>query len=118
MVKSKPKTIEEILHKFDPEQTAIAERLRSLIKTTLPGALETVRRGVITYVVDGKDFATVQLFKDHVDLGLAHGAKADDKKLKGTGEGKDVKHIKVVSAKTLNEAEITRLLKNVAALGL
>jgi hypothetical protein len=116
MAKSKPKTIEEILRKFDPAQTAIAERLRSLVKATLPDALETVRRGVITYVVDGKDFATVHLFKNHVDLGLSSGAKMDDKHLKGTGEGKDIKHVKIVSAKTLNEAEITRLLKEAAAL--
>jgi hypothetical protein len=116
MAKSKPKTIEEILRKFDPAQTAIAERLRNLVKATLPDALETVRRGVITYVVDGKDFATVHLFKNHVDLGLSSGAKIDDKRLKGTGEGKDVKHVKIVSAKTLNEAEITRLLKEAAAL--
>lgn len=116
MVKSKPKTIEEILRKFDPEQTAIAERLRIIVKSTLPKASETVRRGVITYVVDGKDFATVHLYKNHVDLSLTSGAKIDDKKLKGTGTGKDLKHVKIVSSKTLNEAEITRLLREAAAL--
>ena len=116
MVKSKPKTIEEILCKFEPEQTAIAERLRTLVKTTLPDASETVRRGVITYVVKGKDFATVHLFNDHVDLSLVGGAKIDDKKLKGKGTSKDMKHVKIVSAKTLNEAEITRLLREAAAL--
>jgi hypothetical protein len=116
MVKSKPKTIEEILRKFEPDQTAIAERLRTIVKATLPKASETVRRGVITYILDGKDFAMVRLFKDHVDLGLAAGAKIDDKKLKGRGKGKDLRHIKIASAKTLNEAEIIRLLKEAAAL--
>jgi hypothetical protein len=116
MVKSKPKTIEEILRKFEPDQTAIAERLRTIVKATLPKASETVRRGVITYVLDGKDFAMVRLFKDHVDLGLASGAKIDDKKLKGRGKGKDLRHIKIASSKTLNEAEITRLLKEAAAI--
>ena len=116
MAKSKPKTIEEILRKFEPEQIAIAERLRTVVKATVPNASETVRRGVITYVVNGKDFASVHLFKDHVDLGLTSGARIDDKSLKGTGEGKDIKHIKIVSAKKLNEAEITRLLKEAAAL--
>jgi len=116
MVKSKPKTIEEVLRKYEPEQTALAERLRSLVKTTLPDASETVRRGVITYVVNGKDFATVHLFKNHVDLGLTGGSKMDDKKLKGTGTGKDLKHVKIVSAKTLNEAELVRLLREAAAL--
>jgi hypothetical protein len=117
MVKSKPKTIEEVLRRFDPEQTAIAERLRSIMKATLPNALESVRRGVITFAVDGKDFANVHLFRDHVDLGLIGGARIDDKRLKGTGAGKDIKHVKIVSAKKLDEADITRLLKEAAAIG-
>ena len=104
LVKSKPKTIEEILRKSDPEQTATAEKLRSLVKATVPDASETVRRGVIAYVLDDKDFVTVNLFKDHVDLGLVAGAKIDNKHLKETGESKDIKHVKIVSAKLLNEA--------------
>jgi len=113
MVKSKPKTIEEILRKFEPEQNAIAEKLRSIIKTTLPDASETVRRGLITYIVKGKDFATISLFKDHVDLGLHVGNKLDDKKLKGTGH---IRHLKLVSLKYVEEAEITRLLKEAVTL--
>ncbi len=116
MAKLKPKTIDEILRKFDPELTAIAERLRSIVKCTVPDALETVRRGVITYVLNGKDFANINLFKDHIDIGLVGGARIDDKRLKGTGEGKDIKHVKIVSAKKLNEAEITRILKEAAAI--
>jgi len=113
MVKSKPKTIEEILKKFEPEQNAIAEKLRSIIKTTLPDASETVRRGLITYIVKGKDFATISLFKDHVDLGLHVGNKLDDKKLKGTGH---IRHLKLVSLKSVEEEEITRLLKEAVTL--
>jgi hypothetical protein len=116
MAKSKPKTIEEILRKFDSEQNAIAARLRSMVKATVPNASETVRQGIITYVVNGRDFASIHLFKDHVDLGLTRGARIDDKRLKGTGEGKDIKHVKIVSAKKINEAEITRLLKEATAL--
>jgi hypothetical protein len=71
---------------------------------------------VITYVVNGKDFANVHLFKDHVDLGLVAGSRIDDKHLKGTGEGKDLKHVKIVSAKKLKEAEISRLLMEAASL--
>jgi hypothetical protein len=116
MAKSKPKTIEEILGKFEPEQTAITQRLRSIVKATLPDASETVRRGIITYILNAKDFAMIRLFKDHVDLGLFAGMKLDDRHLKGKGMGKDVKHVKLVSAKNIDEAEITRLLKEAAAL--
>ncbi len=115
MAKLKPKTIDEILKNSDPEQTAIAERLRGIVKAAIPDALETVRRGVITYVLNGKDFANISLFKDHVDIGLVRGARIDDKLLKGTGEGKDIKHIKITSAKKLDEAEIARILREAAA---
>ncbi len=116
MPKLKPKTIDEILQRSDPEQTAIAERLRGIVKDTIPEALETVRRGAITYVLNGKDFANISLFKDHVDIGLVGGARIDDKLLKGTGEGKDIKHVKITSAKKLEEAEIVRILKEAAAI--
>jgi len=116
MVKSKPKTIEEVLGKFEPEQTAIAQKLRSLVKTALPDASETVRRGVLTYVLNNKDFARIHLYKDHVDLGLLVGSKLDAKLLQGKGTEKDIRHVKIVSMKNMDEAEITRLLKEAAAL--
>jgi hypothetical protein len=115
MVKSKPKTIEEILQKSGPKQAEIAERLRAIVKTALPDASETVRRGVITYVLNDKDLATINLYEDHVDLGLLAGSKIDDEHIKGTGLGKDVKHVKIISTKKIDEAEITRLLKEAAA---
>jgi len=116
MVKSKPKTIEEILGKFEPEQIVIAQRLRDIVKATLSDAEETVRRGVITYVLDNKDLVRVHLFKDHVDLGLLVGTRLDAKLLQGKGTTKDIRHVKIVTLKTINEAEIVRLLKEAAAL--
>jgi hypothetical protein len=116
MVKSKPKTIEEILARFEPEQKAMAQKLRSIVKATLPDATETVRRGVITYVLNGKDFARIHLYKDHVDLGLLVGTKLDAKLLQGKGKGKDIRHVKVVSLKNINEPEIARLLREAVAL--
>jgi hypothetical protein len=116
MVKTKPKTLEEILSKVDSKQKEITQKLRSLIKSTLPNAAETVRRGVITYILNGKDFARIHLYKDHVDLGLLVGTKMDAKLLQGRGKGKDIRHVKIVSTKNINEAEITRLLKEAAAL--
>ena len=79
IVKSKPKTIDEVLGKFEPEQKEIAQKLRVIVKTTLPDVSETVRRGVITYVLNNKVFARVNLYKDHVDLSLLVDTKLDDK---------------------------------------
>jgi hypothetical protein len=116
MVKSKPKTTEEVLGKLEPEQTAIARRLRVIVKTAVPEASETVRRGVMTYVLGNKDFAVIHFYKDHVDLGLLEGAKLDDAHLKGSGKGKNVRHMKISSARSIDDGEIARLLKEAASL--
>jgi len=44
------------------------------------------------------------------------GTKLDDKLLQGKGQGNDVRHVKIVSMKKIDEAEITRLLKEAAAI--
>lgn len=116
MVKSKPKTVEEVLGKSKPGQKDIAERLRTIMKISLPDASEIVRRGVITYVLNDKDFARIQPYSDHVDLELLTGKEVDDEHLQGRGIGKDVRYIRIVSQKNIDEAEIIRILKEAAAL--
>ena len=116
MVKTKPKTLEEILGKVDSKQKDIIQKLRSSIKTVLPDTSETIRRGRITYALRGKDFATISIYKDHVDLGLLVGTRLDSELLKGRGTGKDIKHIKIAALKNVDEPEITRLLKDAAAI--
>ena len=51
-----------------------------------------------------------------MDLGLLVGSKLDAKLLQGKGTEKDIRHVKIVSMKNMDEAEITRLLKEAAAL--
>ena len=117
MVKSKPKTTEEILTKLNPKQKEIAEKIRAIIKNVLPDIVEMVRRGKITYVLNGKDFANISLAKDHVDLDLVAGTKVGSDLLKGRGIGKDARHIKITTIKNIEEPEFTRLLKDAAAVG-
>ena len=117
MVKSKPKTLEEILGKLDSKQKEIAEKVRAIIKTVVPDAVEMVRRGKITYVLNGKDFANISLYKAHVDLDLVAGTKVGSDLLKGRGTGKDVRHIKITTMKNIEEPEFTRLLRDAAAIG-
>ncbi|HLN46233.1 MAG TPA: DUF1801 domain-containing protein [Candidatus Sulfotelmatobacter sp.] len=116
MVKSKPKTVEEVLAKSQPEQKDISERLRTIVKINLPDASEIVRRGVITYVLNDKDFVRIHPYSDHVDLELLTGREIDDEHLQGRGTGEDGRYIRIVSLKNIDEAEIIRILKEVAAL--
>jgi hypothetical protein len=116
MVKTKPKTVDEIFSKVDPDKKETAERLRAQVKSTIPKAVETVRRGRITYALNGKDFAAIRLTKAHVDLLFTQGNRISSSLLKGQGTISDPVHVEVVAWKTVNEAEIVRLLKDAAAI--
>jgi hypothetical protein len=116
MVKSKPKTIDEIFSKIEPEQKAIAERLRVLVKATVVKAVETVRRGRITYTLGGKDFAGIRLTKQHVDLLFCEGERLSSVLLKGKGSIIDPRHIEVTALKNFDEVEAKRLLREAAAI--
>jgi hypothetical protein len=116
MVKTKPKTTDEIFSKVDDDKKDIAERLRILIKATLPKVAESVRRGRITYALNGKDIAGIRLTKAHVNLLFMNGDRLSSSSLKGQGTAKDPKHIEVVTFKNFREAEVKRLLKEEATL--
>ncbi len=115
IVKNKPKTVDEILSKVDEDKKAIADRLRDLIKGTLPKAVEIVRHGRITYTIDGKDVAGIRLTKQHVDLLFTHGASLSSPHFKGQGTISDPKHIEVNTLKSFDENEARRLLIDEAA---
>lgn len=116
MVKTKLKTIDEILGKAEPERKETAERLRSLIKSAVPKAAETVRRGKITYTLNGKDFAAIRLTKAHVDLLFSGGDRLSAPHLKGQGTISDPKHVQVTNIESINTPEVTRLLKDAATI--
>ena len=90
---------EALLDDFPPPMQAIAHRLREVVKTAMPEAIERVRIGwrIIGYDLPiGRRqvyFAFVMPENEHVHLGFAHGwAMADpDGLLKGEGVTKRVR---------------------------
>ncbi len=116
MVKSKPKTIDEIFSKVEPEQKEIAERLRILVKSTVPKTVETVRRGRITFTLGGKDFAAIRPTKQHADLLYMNAGSLSSTHLKGQGTISDPKHMEIYSLKNFDETEAKRLLREAGAL--
>ncbi len=116
MVKSKPKTVDEIFSKVDDEEKKIADGLRALVKEAVPKAIEIVRRGRLTYTMNGKDFAGIRPTKGHVDLLFFQSASLSSPHLKGQGTIGDPKHIIVVTLKKFEEAEAKRLLKEAASI--
>jgi hypothetical protein len=114
MSKHKGKSIKEILSLLSNPQREILAKLRLTVKKTLPEAVETVKWGNITYLLDGKNLAWIIFYSGHVDFGFFKGAELDSNLLEGTG--KSLRHIKILDNHDVPEAEITRLLKEAAKL--
>jgi len=111
MAKSKLKTVDEILGSLETEKKAITERFRGIVKNTIPDATEIVRRGRITYVLNNKDFLSIRTAQSHVDLLFLCGAKCASHLLKGSGTGRDLRHVEVRNISGFDESELVRLLK-------
>jgi hypothetical protein len=110
----KEKTVEGILSNLGPQQKDITEKLRNISKKTQPQSEETVKWGNITYLLNGENLAWIAFYKDHVDFGFFRGAELHSKLLEGTGKG--LRRIKIREIKDIDEAEISRLLKDAARL--
>lgn len=116
MTKYKRKTIEEILNKVGPDQKQVAQKLRSIIKKTIPDATEAVRQGKIAYSVEGTDFVWITTAESHVDLEFICGTRLSSEQLKGRGQGLERRHIEIKTVDAVDEAELSRLLKKAAEL--
>ena len=115
----KNQTIEEILKNLDSTQQETIQRLRSLVKSTVPETVEIVRQGKISYRLGENDFAWISPFQNHVDLEFAMGASLASSKLKSRGpleRNENVRHIEV-SNFDKQQQELTRLLGKAAILG-
>ena len=111
MVKRRLKTVDEILDSLEPEKKTITEKVRSIVKNTIPDTAEIVRRGRITYGLNDKDFLSIRNDRSQVDLLFLCGSTYPSRLLKGSGMGKDLMYIKVKNMSDLDESELVRLLK-------
>lgn len=110
----KGKTVEDVLSSLNPQQRETAEKLRTIIKETLPDTVESVKWGNIIYQLHDKNLAWLTAYTNHLDLGFFRGAQLDSEQLEGTG--KALRHIKIRNKQDIDEAEIKRLLKKAAEL--
>jgi hypothetical protein len=115
-MKNYPKTVEEILNTLDSQQREITEKLRTLIKNTLPTLEETVKRGSITYVLGDKNFVRIRNYKGHADLGFFNGDRLSSTLLKTRGRGTSWRHVEINALNNIDDPEIKRLLEKGAML--
>jgi hypothetical protein len=111
MVKRVAKTVDEILSVLEAGRKEITEKFRSMVKNTIPDATEIVRRGNITYVLNGKDILSVRIAHSHVDLLFVCGTTCESPLLTGRGSKNEPRHIKIRNMRDFDESELMRLLK-------
>jgi hypothetical protein len=108
-MKKYPKTIGEI-YAVTPHDE-ILDKLRLLIRNTIPQAAESVRRGGITYRLNEKDFLRIHNYKNHVDLGFVNGTSLSSLLLRRRGKRTSWRHIELKTPADVSNSEIERLLK-------
>jgi hypothetical protein len=109
-------TFEELLAGVDPDLSAIARRLRAMIRAVDPRTVETVRLGdnAATYGVGPKKmtdgYAYIMPMRGYVNLGFYQGATLADPKglLEGTGKG--LRHVKIRSLADADRAPVRALV--------
>jgi hypothetical protein len=111
MAKRRAKTVDEILSGVEPARREITEKFRSMVKNTIPDAIEIVRRGRITYVLNGKDFLSIRTTQSHVDLLFVCGTRCQSHLLTGRGSESEPRHVKIKNMSDFDESELMRLLK-------
>lgn len=98
-----------------PDQRALLEKLRALVRKALPDAAVVIKWGVPCYAVNGNSICALASFKDHVGLNIfASPAILADPGKKLEGAGKTSRMLKVRTAADIDAAAITRWL-NAAA---
>lgn len=115
-------TPEKFLSGFPPTTQALAQRLRELIKQTVPNCIEKVYPGwrLLGYRVLIKNkshyFCFIAPLPDGVVLGFEYGIFISDPKGLLQGEGKQVRQLTVKSQKGIRPRKFAAFIKEAAEL--
>jgi hypothetical protein len=113
-------TPDELLEGHDPEVRALANRLRTLVLTVMPGSAEQAYAGwkLIGYRHAGAYFCFVAPKRDVVQLGFEYGVDLEDPAGLLRGKGTQVRHVEVRSSSDIDVRRLTPLIRQAAALAL
>ena len=115
----KQQTIDEILGSLNPQQKETLQKLRQLIKDSVPETVELVKQGKLVYKLGGKDFVWINYTQQHVDLDFAMGSSLSSDLLRSRGmaeQSHNVRHVEVDDF-AYEKSELERLVRDAAALG-
>ena len=109
-------TFDELLVGVEPELSAIARRLRDMIRAVDASAVETVRLGdnAATYGVGPKKmtdgYAYIMPMRGYINLGFYQGALLADPERLLEGTGKGLRHVKIRSLADANRPSVRALV--------
>lgn len=98
-----------------PAVRETAEALVTMIRRAVPDHTEIVYHGALRFCADRIPFAYVAAHKSHVNLGFFYGANLPDPDNLLLGEGKQMRHVKVLSPGEANRSRLRQLVKAAAA---
>lgn len=108
--------LDKFLKKIPAERHALIRTLDVVIAKAAPTLAASLKWGNLTYH-GKKNVCSLVSHKHHVNLQVWGGARLKDPRGLLTGTGKDMRHIKLVSAADVDPKYIAELVKQAARLG-
>lgn len=91
------KTVDEVVDSYSVEVRGLADRVRALVRETLPEARETVKWGNPVFEYRQKGICYIQGQKGYLRFGFQQGVELDDPEGLLEGTGKTMRHVKLRS---------------------
>jgi hypothetical protein len=116
-MKSKhPTTHDEYLGVKNPKLREVGERLRSLVKKTVPKVKEGVNPWHVPIFESNGPICYYMVGRNHVTLGFIRGTSLPDPEKLLEGTGKNLRHVKIKSPEDFKRPGLSDLLKSAARL--
>ncbi len=108
-------TVDDLLRGLDPPRASVARALRTAIRLAAPGLREQVKWRQPVW--SGRaDVLVLQIYDDHVNLGLFRGAELASRYPEVVGTGKRLRHVKVPDAGSAARPRLRTIVRAAATL--
>ena len=95
-------SVDDYVSKVIPWQRTVIEKLRAVVRSVAPHALESIKWGQPVYEHKGP-FSYIKAHATHVNFGFWRGAELEDPKRMLQGEGDRMRHVKILETHALDE---------------
>lgn len=112
---AKPTSVDAYVKSLPSPMQTIVNRVRALVATASPEALEAFKWGQPVYESNGP-FAYIKAHRQYVNFGFWRGAMLEAPKGKLEGDGDRMRHLKLPNPEAIDEGLITTLVRQAVML--